>query len=41
MKETEIIYSDGRRYFGSVNDRNLVPDGRGKVTFLDGTVYEG
>lgn len=41
MKETQIIYQDGRIYFGSINSRTLVPDGRGKVTLLDGTAYEG
>ena len=41
MKDSKIIYPEGRIYLGSIHGRTLVPDGRGKVTFEDGTVYEG
>jgi hypothetical protein len=41
MKETKIIYPDGRIYFGSIHSKSLIPDGRGKVTVEDGTSYEG
>lgn len=41
MKDTKIMYADGRVYFGNIHPRTLMPEGRGKVTSSDGTVYEG
>lgn len=39
MKDTKINYPDGKVYIGTIHSRNLMPEGRGKVTFYDGTVY--
>lgn len=36
-----ITYGDGRVYRGKVNDKTFAPSGKGKVTFLDKSSYEG
>ena len=37
----EAIWNDGAKYIGQWNNKNYKLEGNGKITFSDGSIYEG
>jgi hypothetical protein len=39
--KSEIVYGDGRKYYGFINKRSYAPQGEGTAVFSDNSKYDG